>query len=112
MDLSVLTVPMLKNECKARGLPISGAKAVLIGRIEEYEAAQEGGDGGSVPAATPAAVAVIEAKEGGGEAEGGETEEEEYLKKLKVPELKELLEERGLTKSGRKADLIERLLSN
>ena len=37
MDFSSMKVAELKSELKTRGLPVSGKKAELVARLEEYE---------------------------------------------------------------------------
>lgn len=44
VDLSKKTVAELKNECKERGLKVSGNKAELIERLEEYMKEHEGAE--------------------------------------------------------------------
>ena len=82
------TVPQLKSELTTRGLPSTGKKAELVGRLEADEATK------SAPV------------EGAGEIENAE---DIYWKSYTVLQLKEELTTRGLSLAGRKADLIARL---
>uniref|UniRef100_A0A7S1YYE1 SAP domain-containing protein n=2 Tax=Ditylum brightwellii TaxID=49249 RepID=A0A7S1YYE1_9STRA len=118
--LSSLTVPQLKEKLREAGLPVSGRKADLIKRISDSFAEID----------SPALVDVgesIQVKDipsselvGKMNSPAVETINEatvakiiptpEYLATLTVPQLKDKLRTAGLTVSGRKAELIERLI--
>lgn len=95
-----LTVELLKQELRARGLPVSGRKAELVERLEASDAAAEAAaepvDESSKASIAPDPVAATAPST---EDVGG----------LTVAELGELLVERGLSRVGKKAMLVERL---
>tara|TARA_B100000953_G_scaffold283120_2_gene261849 strand:+ start:1503 stop:2282 length:780 start_codon:yes stop_codon:yes gene_type:complete len=87
IDYSTMTVPELKNVLKEKGLPVNGKKSELIERL----------------------------KEDSDDSEDTETEETTDVDEkidysgMTVPELKNVLKEKGLPVSGKKTELIERL---
>jgi len=94
-DYSTLKVTQLRAMLTSRGLPTSGKKAVLIERLA-----------GSAPASTPNQELAAEAAEA---AEAAPRDASATaLGRMTVKQLKELLRQRGLPTTGKKADLIAR----
>ncbi|TVY73615.1 E3 ubiquitin-protein ligase Zswim2 [Lachnellula suecica] len=87
-DWASLTVSELKDELRTRGLTVSGKKSDLIDRLNAA-------DGASSDSSQPEPVAAVEARQD--------------FSGMTVPQLKSELTRRGLTISGRKADLLNRL---
>ena len=86
-DLESMTVVQLKELLKERGLPMSGKKADLIERLKSKKS----------PAKRKSARKSAKKSKADG------------FSAMTVLELKELLREKGLTVSGKKADLVKRL---
>lgn len=122
-DLSKMTVAQLKVLCGERELKTSGAKAVLIARLNGEEADAEAeeepkktkavpkGKASKAPAKGKAKAKKEEAEEASepeAEADAEASAEKDYSK-MTVAELKALLDERELPKTGKKEDLVERL---
>lgn len=80
-ELENLTVPMLKEKLRERGLPVSGRKSQLLERLRSASSM----DAGSL--------------------------EDSELETLTVVKLQSLLRQRGLPMSGRKGELISRLVA-
>lgn len=111
-DLTKMTVAQLKVLCGERDLKTSGSKAVLIARLngEESDAETEAPKKGKSTKKAPAKGKA--AKKGKAKKEESDAEDEGASKdyaKMTVAELKELLTERGLPKTGKKEDFVERL---
>lgn len=112
-DLTKMTVAQLKVLCGERDLKTSGSKAVLIARLNgeesdaETEAPKKGKATKKAPAKGKAAKKGKAKKEESSDAED-EGASKDYAK-MTVAELKELLTERGLPKTGKKEDFVERL---
>ncbi len=111
-DLSKMTVAQLKVMCKEKEMDASGTKAVLIARLkgeEDADAEAEEKAKAKGKKAAPKAKAKAKATKAKKSAEDDEEAEAGDYSKMTVAELKEALGERGLTKSGKKDELIARL---
>lgn len=119
-DFASLKVADLKAECKARKLKVSGTKKELVARLEKHA---DGGDATEAeasesepepvpepePTPEPVAEAAPEPEPVAAEAAGGGASEAE-LKKLTIPQLKDVLRGADLKLTGKKAELVERCL--
>lgn len=117
-DLAKMTVAQLKEMCKAKELEVSGTKAVLIARLKgegsDAEDAEVKPKGKSAKGKKAAPKAKGKAKKTASKKEKEEADEDveagaENYDEMTVAELKEKLGELGLTKSGKKDELIARL---
>lgn len=121
-DLSKMTVAQLKVLCGERELKTSGAKAVLIARLNGEEDADEDepkkakaapkgkASKAKAPAKGKSKAKKVESEEEASEPEAdAEVSAEKDYSKMTVAELKALLDERELPKTGKKEDLVERL---
>ena len=119
-ELECLTVALLKDLLRKRGLRISGSKQELVQRLLAYAQYDEGAEAGTGTGTEEEAegweadeLLEAEAAEYGGD--GDDDEEEcivlgEELECLSVAQLKDMLRRRGLRVSGRKEELVQRLL--
>lgn len=99
-DRTFMTLAMLKEHAKKYGLAVSGTKAVLIARIDEYLRDHTPVDDYDPESATePALEPVLKDKN-----------ERDSLSKMTVSKLKELAKSNGLPVSGTKPILITRII--
>jgi len=117
-DLAKMTVAQLKEMCKAKELEVSGTKAVLIARLkgegsdaeaEEKPKGKAKGKKAAAPKAKGKAKKPVAKKEKDEEEAEADDAGAENYDDMTVAELKEKLGELGLTKSGKKDELIARL---
>ena len=108
-ELSAKRVAELRALLDQRGLSTTGKKANLVTRL--LKAQQEGE--GAAPAAAAAAPAEAAAGAVVAAAPAGDAlPSAKDLKRLKNDELRALLEARGLSSKGKKADLVKRLVKS
>jgi hypothetical protein len=117
-DLSKFTVMRLQSLLKERGLPVSGKKAELIARLrldasEAPQGTMRPDDGHFSEAEVMQLLGEVEAPkpilDEDGKWRGRTSDDKEDFSQLTVPELKALLEKRGLPMSGTKEELIMQL---
>ncbi|CAE7237899.1 eif2a, partial [Symbiodinium sp. CCMP2592] len=100
-ELSSMTVKDLKALCKQRCLKVSGKKEDLVHRLVQVVAGLQNYSTVSEPGENAA--------EETSQAEVGYTQAQQELNVFSLHDLRDLCEERGLTSTGTKADLVRRL---
>lgn len=110
-QLQAMTIPNLKPLLKARGLPMTGTKAVLIDRLLG-EASAAPAKKAAVKTPSVPGLTVVQARQApspSGTASADGAGAEAYMAMTNA-QLKELLAARKLVKTGNKADLVKRLV--
>ena len=111
LPFSGLTVVQLKDLLRENGLPVSGKKSDLIQRIAEHSSPRDDPHPISNPSSDQEHLSTLDDPHPSSNPSSNQ-EDEEILGGLTVPQLKARLKDLGLPISGRKKELINRILEH
>ena len=108
-DLSALKYIELRDMCKSKGLSTSGKKEELVARLSELAVPEVVAE--AIATATPAKAVASPAKRAPTPVvDAAAAEPAADLSALKITELRDMCKSKGLSTSGKKEELIARLL--